>query len=72
MRAVHAHDLIANDVAVLHGHELDDQARVEREDGELVAGSGIEFKDREHQLKGISEAWRLFAVVRDQLVRASP
>jgi class 3 adenylate cyclase len=31
---------------------------------DLVAGSGIEFKDRgEHQLKGISEAWRLFAVV---------
>jgi class 3 adenylate cyclase len=32
---------------------------------DLVAGSGIEFEDRgEHQLKGISEAWRLFAVVR--------
>jgi class 3 adenylate cyclase len=31
---------------------------------DLVAGSGIEFKDRgEHQLKGISEAWRLFTVV---------
>jgi class 3 adenylate cyclase len=31
---------------------------------ELVAGSGIEFQDRgEHELKGISEAWRLFAVV---------
>jgi class 3 adenylate cyclase len=31
---------------------------------DLVAGSGIEFSDRgEHQLKGISEAWRLFAVV---------
>jgi class 3 adenylate cyclase len=31
---------------------------------DLVAGSGIEFKDRgEHQLKGISETWRLFAVV---------
>jgi class 3 adenylate cyclase len=30
---------------------------------DLVAGSGIEFKDRgEHELKGISEAWRLFAV----------
>jgi class 3 adenylate cyclase len=32
---------------------------------DLVAGSGIEFEDRgEHQLKGISEAWRLFTVVR--------
>jgi class 3 adenylate cyclase len=32
---------------------------------DLVAGSGIEFEDRgEHELKGISEAWRLFAVVR--------
>ena len=31
---------------------------------DLVAGSGIEFEERgEHQLKGISEAWRLFAVV---------
>ena len=31
---------------------------------DLVAGSGIEFEDRgEHQLKGISEAWHLFAVV---------
>jgi class 3 adenylate cyclase len=31
---------------------------------DLVAGSGIEFEDRgEHELKGISEAWRLFAVV---------
>jgi class 3 adenylate cyclase len=31
---------------------------------DLVAGSGIEFKDRgEHQLKGISNAWHLFAVV---------
>jgi class 3 adenylate cyclase len=31
---------------------------------DLVAGSGIAFKDRgEHQLKGISEAWRLFTVV---------
>jgi class 3 adenylate cyclase len=31
---------------------------------DLVAGSGIEFEDRgEHQLKGISEAWRLFTVV---------
>jgi len=40
---------------------------------ELVAGSGIEFQDRgEHQLKGISEAWRLFAVVGDPLVRSSP
>jgi len=31
---------------------------------DLVAGSGIEFEDRgERELKGISEAWRLFAVV---------
>ena len=31
---------------------------------DLVAGSGIDFKDRgEHQLKGISEPWRLFKVV---------
>jgi len=29
---------------------------------DLVAGSGIEFKDRgEHELKGISDAWHLFA-----------
>jgi len=32
---------------------------------DLVAGSGIEFEDRgEHQLKGITEPWRLFTVVR--------
>jgi class 3 adenylate cyclase len=32
---------------------------------DLVAGSGIEFQDRgEHELKGISEAWRLFRVIR--------
>jgi class 3 adenylate cyclase len=31
---------------------------------DLVAGAGIEFKDRgEHELKGISEAWHLFTVV---------
>jgi class 3 adenylate cyclase len=31
---------------------------------DLVSGSGIEFEDRgEHELKGISNAWRLFAVV---------
>jgi pimeloyl-ACP methyl ester carboxylesterase len=30
---------------------------------DLVAGSGIEFEDRgEHELKGVSEAWRLFRV----------
>jgi class 3 adenylate cyclase len=29
---------------------------------DLVAGSGLQFEDRgEHQLKGIAEAWRLFA-----------
>jgi class 3 adenylate cyclase len=32
---------------------------------DLVAGSGLRFEDRgEHQLKGIEEAWRLFAVAR--------
>jgi class 3 adenylate cyclase len=32
---------------------------------DLVAGSGLQFEDRgEHQLKGIPEAWRLFAVAR--------
>jgi class 3 adenylate cyclase len=30
---------------------------------DLVAGSGIEFEDRgKHELKGVSETWRLFAV----------
>jgi class 3 adenylate cyclase len=30
---------------------------------DLVAGSGLRFEDRgEHQLKGIAEAWRVFAV----------
>ena len=30
---------------------------------DLVAGSGIQFDDRgEHQLKGVPDAWRLFAV----------
>jgi class 3 adenylate cyclase len=30
---------------------------------DLVAGSGLQFEDRgEHQLKGVPEAWRLFAV----------
>jgi hypothetical protein len=29
----------------------------------LVAGSGIEFEDRdEHELKGVPGSWRLFAV----------
>ncbi len=32
---------------------------------DLVAGSGIQFEDRgEHQLKGVPDAWRLFAVAR--------
>jgi class 3 adenylate cyclase len=32
---------------------------------DLVAGSGLRFEDRgEHQLKGIEETWRLFAVAR--------
>jgi class 3 adenylate cyclase len=31
---------------------------------QLASGSGLEFADRgEHSLKGIAEAWRLFAVV---------
>ena len=31
---------------------------------DLVAGSGLEFEERgEHELKGVSGAWRLFAVV---------
>ena len=30
---------------------------------DLVAGSGISFEDRgEHELKGIADAWHLFAV----------
>jgi hypothetical protein len=30
---------------------------------DLVAGSGLRFEDRgEHQLKGVPEAWRLFAL----------
>jgi class 3 adenylate cyclase len=30
---------------------------------DLVAGSAIEFEDRgEHELKGIPESWRLYAV----------
>jgi len=30
---------------------------------DLVAGSGIEFRDRgEHDLKGVPGAWRLYAV----------
>jgi class 3 adenylate cyclase len=30
---------------------------------DLVAGSGLVFQDRgEHQLKGIPEAWRLYAL----------
>jgi class 3 adenylate cyclase len=34
---------------------------------DLVSGSGIEFEDRgEHQLKGISDRWHLFAVARDR------
>ena len=32
---------------------------------DLVAGSGLQFQDRgEHRLKGVPEAWRLFAVER--------
>jgi class 3 adenylate cyclase len=32
---------------------------------DLVAGSGIQFEDRgDHQLKGVPDAWRLFAVAR--------
>jgi hypothetical protein len=32
---------------------------------DLVAGSGLQFVDRgEHDLKGIPDAWRLYAIVR--------
>jgi class 3 adenylate cyclase len=31
---------------------------------DLVAGSGIEFEDRDvHQLKGVPGSWRIFAVL---------
>ncbi len=34
---------------------------------DLVAGSGIEFDDRgEHELKGVSGSWRIFAVTADE------
>jgi class 3 adenylate cyclase len=34
---------------------------------DLVAGSGLRFEDRgDHDLKGIPDAWRLFAVTRDR------
>ena len=34
---------------------------------DLVAGSGRRFEDRgDHELKGIPDAWRLFAVARDR------
>ena len=37
-------------------------ARVSSTGEDLVAGSGIRFDDRgEHQLKGVPDAWRLFA-----------
>ena len=40
---------------------------------DLVAGSGIEFEDRgEHQLKGFSDAWHLFAPVRVEAVSNPP
>jgi class 3 adenylate cyclase len=36
---------------------------------DLVAGSQIEFEDRgEHSLKGIADAWRLFAVARRRTI----
>jgi class 3 adenylate cyclase len=32
---------------------------------DLVAGSGLQFEDRgEHPLKGISDPWRVFAVIK--------
>jgi class 3 adenylate cyclase len=31
---------------------------------DLVAGSGVDFEGREHELKGVPGAWRLFAVAR--------
>jgi len=40
-----------------------DEVLVSRTVTDLVAGSGIEFKDRgEHQLKGVPGTWRLYAV----------
>ena len=34
---------------------------------DLVAGSGLSFVDRgDHELKGVPDAWRIFAVLRDQ------
>lgn len=40
-----------------------DEVLVSRTVVDLVAGSGIEFDDRgEHELKGIPETWKLFAV----------
>jgi class 3 adenylate cyclase len=31
---------------------------------DLVAGSGLQFEDRgEHELKGVSDRWRLYRVV---------
>jgi hypothetical protein len=34
---------------------------------DLVAGSGVEFTDRGlHDLKGVPDAWRLFAVAATQ------
>jgi pimeloyl-ACP methyl ester carboxylesterase len=40
---------------------------------DLVAGSGIAFQDRgRHQLKGIQDAWHLFAVVPHQSTEPTP
>jgi class 3 adenylate cyclase len=40
-----------------------DEVLVSRTVTNLVAGSGIEFEDRdEHELKGVPDSWKLFAV----------
>jgi class 3 adenylate cyclase len=50
--------------ARVSGHAVGGEVLVSRTVTDLVAGSGINFEDRgDHQLKGLPEAWRLFAVL---------
>jgi class 3 adenylate cyclase len=45
------------------GAAASDEVLVSRTVVDLVAGSEIEFADRgEHDLKGVPDSWRLFAV----------
>ena len=45
------------------GRRARGEVRVSRTVKDLVAGSGLRFADRgEHELKGVPDAWRLFAV----------